>query len=158
MDIISHLEGHYVLRLEYIPEIYKNEKMKKLISAKLAGTILLFFMLLLTIFHLLIIFNVIPADIVWGGKIKDTSTNVLLLELIALAVTLVFILIIAIKTTYIKSVKYRRLVYIGVWIIFIYLILNTLGNFASEHIIEKTVLAPLTLIMSFFALRLAIEK
>jgi len=130
--------------------------MKKLISAKLAGTILLFFMFLLTIFHLLIIFNVIPADIFWGGQIKDTSTNVLLMEFIALVVIFVFIIIIAAKIY--KSAKYRKLVNIGVWIIFIYLFLNTLANLASGHFIEKAVIAPITLIMSFFALRLAIEK
>lgn len=130
--------------------------MKKIISAQLAGTILLVFMFLLTIFHLLIIFNVIPADIFWGGQIKDTSTNVLLMELIALVVTLVFILIIAVKIS--KSAKYRKLVNSGVWVIFIYLILNTLANLASGHFIEKAVIAPITLIMSFFALRLAIDN
>ncbi|MCK4699855.1 MAG: hypothetical protein KAT38_05960 [Bacteroidales bacterium] len=130
--------------------------MKKLLSAKLAGTILLVFMFLLIIFHLLIIFNVIPMDIFLGGQIKNTSTNILLMELIALVVTLVFILIITAKIN--KSAKYRKLVNIGVWIIFIYLILNTLANLASEQFIEKAVLAPMTLIMSFFAFRLAIEK
>ena len=130
--------------------------MKKLISAKLAGTILLFFLALLVIFHLLLIFKVIPADMVWGGQIENTSTNIFLMELIALVLTLVFISIIAIKIS--KFDKYRRLVNIGVWIVFIYLVLNSFGNFASEHFIEKTVFAPLTLILSFFALRLAIEK
>ena len=130
--------------------------MKKLISAKLAGTILMAFMFLFIIFHLLVIFNVIPVDIVWGGKLEGTSTNILLMELIALAITLIFIFIITKKMS--KSGKYRRLVNIGVWIIFIYFILNTLGNLASEDIIEKAVMIPITLAMSFFALRLAIEK
>ena len=127
--------------------------MKKLISEKLAGTILLIFLVLLTIFHFLIIFE---ADIVWGGQIKDASTNLLVMELIALAITLLFILIIAVKIR--KFDKYRRLVNIGVWVIFIFLVLNTLGNLASEHFIEKIILAPTTLLMAFLALRLAIEK
>lgn len=130
--------------------------MKKLISEKLAGTILLIFLVLLTIFHLFILFKVFPADIVWSGQVKDATTNLLMMELIALATTLLFILIIAVKIR--KFDKYRRLVNIGTWVIFIFLVLNTLGNLASEHFIEKIILAPTTLLMAFLALRLAIEK
>ena len=130
--------------------------MKKLISEKLAGTILLIFLVLLTIFHFLLLFEVFPADNVWGGQIKDATTNLLMMELIAVTITLLFILIIAVKIR--KFDKYRRLVNIGVWVIFIFLVLNTLGNLASEHFIEKIILAPITLLMAFLGLRLAIEK
>ncbi|MCD4696786.1 MAG: hypothetical protein K8S16_11160 [Bacteroidales bacterium] len=130
--------------------------MKKLISAKLAGTILLFLMFFLAIFHFLILFKVIPADMVWGGQIQDSSTNVLLMEIIALIVTIAFMLIIAVKIS--KFDKYRRLINVGTWVIFIFLILNTFGNFASEHLIEKIVFAPTTIFMAFLCLRLAIEK
>jgi hypothetical protein len=38
------------------------------------------------------------------------------------------------------------------------LLLNTAGNLSSEQIIEKTVLAPATFLMSLLSLRLAISK
>lgn len=63
--------------------------MRKLISAKLAGVLLLAFMILLVIFHLHVMFKVIPADMVLGGQIKDPASNMLMMELIALFVTLV---------------------------------------------------------------------
>lgn len=129
--------------------------MKKLISVKTAGTILISLLSLLVIFHILILFHVLPADIVWGGRLQSDS-DVLKMELIALAITILFLLVIVLKLS--KSPKYRKLINIGVWIIFIYFSLNVLGNIASGNLIEKAVLSPVALIMALFTLRLAIEK
>jgi hypothetical protein len=45
-----------------------------------------------------------------------------------------------------------------VWIIFVFLLLNTLGNLASGVSAENFVFAPITLVLALCALRLAIEK
>ncbi|HUU40852.1 MAG TPA: hypothetical protein VMW42_07925 [Desulfatiglandales bacterium] len=132
--------------------------MKKLISPKLAGNVLVMFMALLAVFHVLVLFQVVPSDIVWGGQIKDSSNNLITLEMIALLVTLIFLIIIAAKTGYIRVSKFKKAVNVGVWVIFAYLILNTVGNLASSVSFENLVLAPITLLMALFALRLAIEK
>ncbi len=81
--------------------------MKKFISAKLAGNILLAALGVLFIFHILVILGLIPADIVWGGQVKDAQANLVLLETIALLVTLLFIFIVAVKTGYIKMDRLR---------------------------------------------------
>jgi hypothetical protein len=130
--------------------------MKKLISAKLAGKIMLVLMSALIIFHLLILFKIIPSDIVWGGKIENSETGLVFTELISLIITLIFMIIIAAKIK--NPLKYKKLINIEVWIIFIYFVLNIFGNLASESPIEKLIFIPLTLILSFLALRLAIEK
>lgn len=132
--------------------------MKKLISAKLAGNILLAALGLLAGFHLLVLFKVIPAEIIWGGQIQGVPANLITLETVALLVTLLFILIIAAKTGYIHADKLSGIVNIGVWLIFAYLLLNTLGNLASGVSFEKLVFAPITIILAFCALRLAIER
>ena len=54
--------------------------------------------------------------------------------------------------------KRKKSVDMGIWIVFVYLILNTLGNFASGVTAETMVFGPLTIVMAFCALRLAIEK
>ena len=132
--------------------------MKKLITARLAGNILLAAMGLLLGFHVLVLFKVIPADIVWGGQIKSSSTTLIPLEIIALSVTLLFMLIIAAKIGYIKSGKFSGVINIGIWVVFAYLILNTLGNLASGVSFENLVFAPITISLAFCALRLAIDK
>jgi hypothetical protein len=132
--------------------------MKKVISAKLAGNILVIFMSLLAVFHVLVLFGIVPFDIVWGGQIKDASNNLITLEVIALLVTLIFLSIIAAKTGYIRVNRLKKAVDVGVWVIFAYLLLNTAGNLASQVSFENLILAPITLLMALFALILAIEK
>ena len=132
--------------------------MKKLISVKLAGNLLLISLGLLVIFDILILLNVLPSNIVWGGQIKDPAANLSVLELIALVVTFIFAIVIAAKMDYIKAGGFKKAVNIGVWIIFAYLILNTLGNIASGVSFENLIFAPITLALAFCAFRLAIEK
>jgi hypothetical protein len=131
---------------------------KNLISAKLAGNILLTAFGLLVIFHILVLLGVIPADIVWGGRIQGVPSNLVTLEIVALLVTLLFIAIIAARTGYIQAGKLSGAVNIGVWLIFAYLLLNTLGNLASGISFESLIAAPATIILALCALRLAIEK
>lgn len=132
--------------------------MKKLISVKLAGIILLAALGLLAIFHILVLLGVIPADIVWGGMIQGVPSNLVTLETVALLVTLLFIVIIAAKTGYVQAGRLSGVVNIGVWLIFAYLLLNTLGNLASGVSFETLVFAPITIILALCAFRLAIEK
>ena len=132
--------------------------MKKLISEKLAGNLLLISLGLLAIFDILILLNIVPSNIVWGGQIKDPAVNLIVLELIALVVTFIFAIVITAKMGYIKAGGFTKAVNIGVWIIFAYLILNTLGNLASGVSFENLIFSPITLALAFCAFRLAIEK
>jgi hypothetical protein len=132
--------------------------MKKLISVKLAGNILLFSLGLLFLFHVLVLLKVIPADIVWGGQIQGVPSNLFTLETVALLVTAFFILIVAAKLGYLQAGKLSGAVTVGLWLIFAYLLLNTLGNLASGISFEKLLFAPITIILALCALRLAIEK
>jgi len=52
----------------------------------------------------------------------------------------------------------NKLITIGMWVVFAYLVLNTLGNFASGVSAETWFFGPLTIVMVLSALRLAIEK
>lgn len=132
--------------------------MKNLISAKLTGNILLAALGLLAIFHVLVLLRVIPADIVWGGRIQGVPSNLVTLETIALLVTLLFFVIIAAKTGYVQAGRLSGAVNLGVWLVFAYLILNTLGNLASGISFESLIAAPVTIILALCAFRLAIEK
>ena len=132
--------------------------MTKLISVKLAGNILLILFILLAVFHILVLLGLIPSDIVWGGQVADSSMNRVLLEIMALLVTLVFILVVAAKIGYVRFVRFPKVITVGLWIIFIYMLLNTLGNLASPVSAEKWIFMPLTFIIAILALKLALEK
>ena len=131
--------------------------MKKLISARLAGNILLAALGLLFVFHVLVLLGVLPAEIVWGGMIQGGQTNLIALETVALVMTLLFMLIVAARIGYIQVGRLSGAVKAGVWLIFIFLLLNTLGNLASGVSFENLIAAPITIILALCALRLAIE-
>jgi len=132
--------------------------MRKLISAKLAGNILLAALGLLFIFHVLVLFKLLPADIVWGGQVKDVQENLIMLEAVALLVTLLFMFVVAVKTGYIQINKFPGMINACLWLIFMFMILNTLGNLASTVSFENLVFAPVTIVLAVCAFRLAIEK
>ena len=131
--------------------------MKNLINARLAGNILLAALGLLLIFHILVLLRLLPAEIVWGGQIQGVQANLIILESVALVVTLLFMLIIAAKIGYVNAGKLSGAVNIGVWFFFVFLLLNTLGNLASGVAFENLVFAPVTILLALCALRLAIE-
>jgi hypothetical protein len=132
--------------------------MKKIISAKLASNLLLGSLGLLALFDILVLLKVIPAGIVWGGAIQDSAASLVALELIALMVTLLFAVVVAVKANYINVSRFKKAASIGVWLIFAYLLLNTVGNLASGIAFENLIFAPITVLLAFCALRLAIEK
>jgi hypothetical protein len=132
--------------------------MNKLISMKLAGNLLLGSLGLLAVFHLLVLLGVIPADIVWGGAIQNSTMSLFPLEMISLFITLLFGVVIAAKAGYIKVFRFQTVVNIGVWVVFAILLLSTLANFASGVAFENLIFAPIAVVLAFCAYRLASGK
>ena len=131
--------------------------MKKLISVKLAGNISIVLMVLLIIFHILIMIRIVPYDIVWGGQIKD-DVSLMKFEIFALVISFLFLVIVLVKIDYLKFRKFRKITNIAVWIIFVFFLLNTVGNLALGVTLEKLIFTPITIILSVLIFRLAIEK
>ena len=131
--------------------------MKKFISAKLAGDIVIVLMILMIILHILVMLGIVPYNIVWGDQIKD-DTSLIRFEIFALVVTFIFLAAILLKTGYLKFAKLRKISNIAVWIIFAYFLLNTLGNLLSGITLEKLIFMPVTIILSILIFRTAIEK
>ncbi len=132
--------------------------MRKLLSAKLAANILLGIYGLLVIFHLLVLAQVVPSDLVWGGQTENLKMNLVTLETTAVVVTMFFVVIVAAKVGYLKVGNFKKAINILLWIIFAYSLLNLAGNFASDSSAEKLVFLPISAVVAFLVLRLAIEK
>jgi hypothetical protein len=128
-----------------------------MISAKLAGKILIFVLMLLVIFHVFVLLNIIPYQIVWAGQIQNSS-SLLVYEGFAILLTVLFILIISMKIGYFQQGKFVKVVKVGVWIVFFYFLLNTVGNLTSGVTTEKLIFTPLTILLTLLAFRVAIEK
>jgi hypothetical protein len=117
-------------------------------NKKIISTILLICLSLLAIFHIFVMTKIIPSNIVWGGQIS--SGDFLIMEIISLIVTILFILIVLIKSDYIKaSTKIKKIAHIGIWIMTFYFGLNIITNLFAQTITEKVIFIPLSIILVF---------
>ncbi|MGN6603790.1 MAG: hypothetical protein ACTHK8_15150 [Ginsengibacter sp.] len=131
--------------------------MKRIISESKAALALTVILSLLVIFHLLLLLNILPYKIVWGGRIENKS-ELLKFELISIFMNLIMILVVCIKEKYFRLKVHPKVIQTALWLMFAIFILNTIGNLLSVNRFEKLVFTPLTLILSLLSLRLAMSK
>jgi len=131
--------------------------MKELISAKTAGNVLLVLFGLLVVFHILILLNLLPSNVVWGGRAGSPSSLGTLLT-VSLIFNVLFAIVVAAKIGYIEVGILSRMSKVLLWIIFAYLLLNTAGNLASSSSLETLLFTPITIVAAILVFRLALEK
>ena len=131
--------------------------MKSIISESKAALALIAILSMLIIFHLLLLVNIVPYNIVWGGKIENKS-ELLKFELLSIFVNLLMIFIVSVKEKFLNVKIHRKVIQIALWLMFAIFILNTIGNLLSANRFEKLAFTPATIILSFLSLRLACAK
>ncbi|MGD1894408.1 MAG: hypothetical protein ACFB15_27910 [Cyclobacteriaceae bacterium] len=125
--------------------------MESLFDTILVGNTLLIILGLLIIFHLLVIAGIIPYGIVWAGKINNRA-QLLRMESISLVVLVLAILLVALRLEYLTFLNYPAIINGGVWGLFAFFLLNTLGNLTAKSPVEKYGFGALTLLMSLCCL------
>ena len=131
--------------------------MKRIVSFKLAGNLSIAIMGLLMIFHLIMLSGLLPSDIVWGGR-QTGAESMRQMELVSLAVTCFFIFIIMLKMNYIPFKIHKNVITIVLWLMFVWFLLNIIGNLAAATVLEKSIFTPVSIVLMLLILRLAIEK
>lgn len=131
--------------------------MKNFISERFAIYGLLISLSLIAGFHLLVISGIIPFQIVWGGRLENSS-QMLSFETVSISLNLLMIAIVAIYANLLKWRINQLVIRIGLWAMFILFFINTIGNLFSINELEKLIFTPITLVLSLFSLRLAITK
>ena len=129
--------------------------MESLFNPNLAGNTLLIILGLLIVFHLLVMAGIVPYDIVWTGKINSRA-QLLRMESVSLVVLALAILMVALRMNYLAFLDAPTVVDVGMWVLFAFFLLNTLGNLTAKSPIEKYGFGTLTLLMSLCCLVLAI--
>lgn len=113
-------------RLEYI----KN------ITMKLSQKIALIIIVAYCIFHVLVLFQIIPYTIVWGGKIKSIA-EMYILEGVALIIMLFIGSILSMKSRLVKSIFTAKTIKRVLLFFAFFFMLNTISKLLAENIIEK---------------------
>lgn len=136
--------------------------MKKLISFKQAVKWSILAFSFMTIFHLLVVIdilflNIVPIEFLWGGHM-ETSTELLKFEFISILITIICILIVLIRTKKIKKTNTISIVVsrVGLWLMTLLFLLNILGNLIAKTTFEK-LFSVITIVLAFLCFRMAIE-
>lgn len=109
------------------------------------------------VLHLLILFRVIPFQMVWGGRVKDTA-QMITFESISLFFNLAILAVVATDAKILNLRISQKVLQIAYWSMFVLFLLNTAGNLLSSNEVEKYLFTPVTLLLSLFSLRMAISK
>lgn len=130
--------------------------MKELSNPLLYGKIILIITSLFAIFHILTIAGIIPDKIVWGGKLSG-SNKFKIMEI----VSLLFIIIAGISGYFtaqsISNGNASILLKILAWFFTVIFTLNTVGNIFAETNFERYAFTPVTIVLAYLFLRLAIK-
>lgn len=130
--------------------------MKRIIGFKAAANANLILFGIFFIFHLLVIVGIIPMNIVWGGRL-ESKVELIKLETVSLIILFICTILTLLKAKYIKIPGSRSIANIGMWLLFLLFLLNTIGNIFAITWLEK-LFALITALIAFFSLRLALEK
>lgn len=131
--------------------------LKRYISLKLAANVLLVFLGALLIFHFLVITGLISPNMVWGGQV-ETNSQVVMMEIGAMVISALMMLMIAVRVGYINAPKIQGATQTAMWVIFVFLLLNTAGNLSSRSGTETLIFTPITIILAVMAYRLAMRE
>lgn len=105
-------------------------------NSKTATNIMLGIIALVTIFHLALLFKIIPYDIAWGGRLKNDS-DMYVFESISIIINLFLGFTLLIKGNYIKNLLPVKAVNIILWVFVVIFALNTIGNIFAKTNFEK---------------------
>jgi hypothetical protein len=127
-------------------------KIPFLFSVKLTFLILVF----VTIFNFSVMLNLVPYDIVWGGRLTSKE-EMIRFELVSILLNIFSGLLVMIKAGYLMP-RMRRRVNVIIWILPLLNFLGILGNAASKSDTERAMFLPVAIVMFLLTLRIALEK
>jgi hypothetical protein len=123
----------------------------KVLNEKNTILILVGLISLVIIFHLLILFKIIPSEIAWGGRLK-TEQEMFVFETVSVALNLFLIWILTMKVKQPES----KIINIVLWLFFVVFILNTVGNLFAHTNLEK-LFSILTFVLAILILRILMK-
>lgn len=127
------------------------------ISFPFAVKSMLYLLSTVIFFHFLIIINVIPYSIVWGGQL-NSQQEMIQFEFISISINLVIMFVLLMKGNYIRKLLPSMLITFFLWVFIVLFVLNTFGNLMAESMFEKLIFTPLTFLFSILLLRIVLEK
>jgi hypothetical protein len=126
------------------------------LNRKFASIASVFLLANMIVFHILVLTEIIPFDLIWGGRLQSKS-DMIVFESLSIGISLFIILIIMSREEWLRLFN-PKVALIGIWVVFGFFTLNTIGNLLAAEALERVLFTPLTFLMAVFTLRLAAKK
>lgn len=107
-------------------------------------------------FHVLVLTQIIPYNVVWAGRLKNKN-EMYVFEALSVMINLVLIVAVLAKTNTIRTNRNPIILNVTLWLFVIVFAFNTLGNLTAKANIETYIATPLTFILGLLCWRVAIE-
>lgn len=111
-------------------------KLKMKLNSQVAVKVMLGLLSIVILFHLLIIIEMVPYKMAWGGKLQ-TDGQMYVFEGFTILINLFLLFTLLIKGRYIKPRLSERTIKIVLWVYFLLFVLNTIGNLFAQSNLEK---------------------
>lgn len=108
------------------------------------------------LFHLTILFRIIPYDIAWGGRLQ-TDQEMYVFEAISIIINIFLVFVLLMKGALIQYRFQDRTLNIILWVFFSLFILNTIGNLFAKTAFEK-LFAVMTLFFAFLIWKIIMTR
>ncbi len=131
--------------------------MKKRYSEKIQISIFLFLLIVVIVFHSFVLLEIIPFDIVWGGKLKNQS-EMISLERISLFITILMLMVGLLRAKIITFGNHPVKISVMLYTMSILFGLNSIGNLLADTNFEKFIFTPITLLLALLSWQLARTK
>ena len=128
--------------------------MSKHLSVKIQLSNFLFLLIALIQFYCLVLFGIIPFDIVWGGKVKNHS-EMISLEMISLFINTMMLIVVLLRAKIITIGFHPVKTKVMLYIMALLYGMNCVGNLHADTNFEKFVFTPITLLLSLLSWQLA---
>lgn len=110
------------------------------------------------IIQLLVAAGLLPVTILWGGRQTELTPALRLSGVGAAVILSAFIYIIRYRAGLLGRTPMPRSIRILSWVVTAYMVLNTLGNFASVNNVEKLLFGPLTIVLAVMCLIVSLSN
>jgi hypothetical protein len=124
------------------------------LSANIATVLFAFFIGV----QLLAAAGIFPVSMLWGGRQTELTLTMRLSSVVATVILGAFIYIIRYRAGLLGSMPPPNVIRIAAWVVTGYMVLNTMGNFASVSLVEQFLFGPMTIVMTATCLIVAASK
>lgn len=134
-----------------------NLPIKKILTPYFAANGILAITGATLLFHILVLFGIIPFENTWGGRLENRE-QMLVFESVSILVTLFVMGIAGISAGYLNWKIKPVILKVLFSILMVVFALNTVGNLFAGNAFEKIFATPVTLVLAVFCWRLTSEK